>query len=99
MGREPRHETCEGAGAVTEPVLHLRAELREGLIAALRDEERIVSKARIPPGLGQEPSLHRTIEVRELFAAARHRFWCRYFCPTGLWLQLLGRMRSRNPFD
>jgi hypothetical protein len=34
-----------------------------------------------------------------LFAAVRHRFWCRYFCPTGLWLQLLGRMRSANPFD
>jgi len=34
-----------------------------------------------------------------LFAAVRHRFWCRYFCPTGLWLQLLGRMRSTNPFD
>jgi hypothetical protein len=34
-----------------------------------------------------------------LFAAVRHRFWCRYFCPTGLWLQLLGRMRSKNPFD
>jgi hypothetical protein len=33
------------------------------------------------------------------FAAVRHRFWCRYFCPTGLWLQILGRMRSANPFD
>jgi Na+-translocating ferredoxin:NAD+ oxidoreductase RnfG subunit len=32
-------------------------------------------------------------------AALRHRFWCRCFCPTGVWLQLLGRMRSRNPFD
>lgn len=34
-----------------------------------------------------------------LLASVRHRFWCRYFCPTGLWLQLLGRMRSLNPFD
>jgi hypothetical protein len=34
-----------------------------------------------------------------VFAAVRHRFWCRFFCPTGLWLQLLGRMRSTNPFD
>lgn len=34
-----------------------------------------------------------------LMAALRHRFWCRYFCPTGLWLQLLGRMRSVNPFE
>ena len=34
-----------------------------------------------------------------LLAGLRHRFWCRYFCPTGVWLQLLGRMRSRNPFD
>ena len=34
-----------------------------------------------------------------LLAGLRHRFWCRYFCPTGLWLQLLGRMRSLNPFD
>ena len=29
----------------------------------------------------------------------RHRPWCRYFCPTGTCLQLLGRMRTRNPFD
>ena len=34
-----------------------------------------------------------------LLAGLRHRFWCRYFCPTGLWMQLLGRMRSLNPFD
>jgi hypothetical protein len=34
-----------------------------------------------------------------LLAGLRHRFWCRYFCPTGVWLQLLGRMRTRNPFD
>jgi NosR/NirI family nitrous oxide reductase transcriptional regulator len=34
-----------------------------------------------------------------LLAGLRHRFWCRYFCPTGVWLQLLGRMRARNPFD
>lgn len=34
-----------------------------------------------------------------LFAAVRHRPWCRYFCPTGTCLQLLGRMKSRNPFD
>ncbi len=32
-------------------------------------------------------------------AAARRRFWCRYFCPTGTCLQLLGRMRTVNPFD
>jgi len=34
-----------------------------------------------------------------LLALVRHRPWCRYFCPTGTCLQLLGRMRSRNPFD
>ena len=34
-----------------------------------------------------------------VLAGLKHRFWCRYFCPTGLWLQLLGRMRSYNPFD
>jgi hypothetical protein len=34
-----------------------------------------------------------------VLALFRHRFWCRYFCPTGLWLQLLGRMRTLNPFD
>ncbi len=34
-----------------------------------------------------------------LLAAVRHRPWCRYFCPTGTCLQLLGRMRTANPFD
>jgi hypothetical protein len=34
-----------------------------------------------------------------VFAAARHRAWCRYFCPTGTCLQLLGRMRTRAPFE
>jgi NosR/NirI family transcriptional regulator, nitrous oxide reductase regulator len=34
-----------------------------------------------------------------LLALVRHRPWCRYFCPTGTCLQLLGRMRTRNPFD
>ena len=34
-----------------------------------------------------------------LLALARHRPWCRYFCPTGTCLQLLGRMRSRTPFE
>ncbi|HWR97012.1 MAG TPA: 4Fe-4S binding protein, partial [Candidatus Methanoperedens sp.] len=34
-----------------------------------------------------------------LLALVRHRPWCRHFCPTGTCLQLLGRMRSRNPFD
>ena len=34
-----------------------------------------------------------------LFAAARHRAWCRYFCPTGTCLQLIGRMQTLNPFD
>jgi hypothetical protein len=37
--------------------------------------------------------------VTLVLAAMRHRFWCRYFCPTGVWMQLLGRMRSYNPFD
>jgi hypothetical protein len=34
-----------------------------------------------------------------LLAVVRHRPWCRYFCPTGTCLQLLGRMRTGNPFD
>ena len=34
-----------------------------------------------------------------LLALVHHRPWCRYFCPTGTCLQLLGRMRSRNTFD
>ena len=34
-----------------------------------------------------------------LLAAVRHRPWCRYFCPTGTCLQLLGRMKTLNPFD
>jgi hypothetical protein len=34
-----------------------------------------------------------------LFAAVRHRAWCRYFCPTGTCLQLLGRMKTLNSFD
>ena len=34
-----------------------------------------------------------------LLALVRHRPWCRYFCPTGTCLQLLGRMRTHNPFD
>jgi hypothetical protein len=34
-----------------------------------------------------------------IFAAVRHRPWCRYFCPTGTCLQLLGRMKTLNPFD
>lgn len=33
------------------------------------------------------------------FAALRHRGWCRYFCPTGTCLQLLGRLKTKNPFD
>jgi polyferredoxin len=34
-----------------------------------------------------------------LLALVRHRPWCRYFCPTGTCLQLLGRMKTLNPFD
>ena len=34
-----------------------------------------------------------------LLAFVRHRPWCRYFCPTGTCLQLLGRMKTRNPFE
>lgn len=34
-----------------------------------------------------------------LLALVRHRPWCRYFCPTGTCLQLLGRMRTRTPFE
>jgi hypothetical protein len=34
-----------------------------------------------------------------LLALVRHRPWCRYFCPTGTCLQLLGRMKTRTPFD
>jgi hypothetical protein len=34
-----------------------------------------------------------------VFAAVRHRAWCRYFCPTGTCLQLLGRMKTLNSFD
>lgn len=32
-------------------------------------------------------------------ALFRHRFWCRWFCPTGLCLQMLGRMRTKTPFQ
>jgi len=34
-----------------------------------------------------------------VLATQRHRFWCRYFCPTGTCLQLLGRMRTATPFE
>jgi hypothetical protein len=34
-----------------------------------------------------------------LLALVRHRPWCRYFCPTGTCLQLLGRMKARTPFE
>ena len=32
-------------------------------------------------------------------ALFRHRFWCRWFCPTGLILQMLGRMKTKTPFQ
>jgi hypothetical protein len=34
-----------------------------------------------------------------LLAAVRRRFWCRYFCPTGTCLQLLGRWRTATPYE
>jgi hypothetical protein len=32
-------------------------------------------------------------------ALLRHRFWCRWFCPTGFILQMLGRMKTKTPFQ